>query len=307
MEDIVFRISRHYLSGIIGIIGLCGVTWALRRYLSNTEKTQNKYYTKPEELNNQSSLSILRPARDNIYIFWNGSVNSTYLLIDYLQQDKIIQPLYIERYTIRKALEHDLLERYTAQYTASKSNPGIRSEGTGNSSILEYLSEVARMKKTQMQELAQLAILRRIIINQYSEFTANFLPTKYITVIEKDLDFSQAFYDSLRELKLAPVVYTGIELYEQAARYISHLQAIDSSCKIVMGYSRDSHLTPVILKLLATWKELNRKNGTRGTNEKHRLGWIGLPLARTDNETIKYLASNSINREVMRFLYVKQG
>ena len=120
MDDIILRVSRHYITGIIGILGLGAATYAIRRYLSNNEKTSSTYYTRTDELNTIHNLtSLANPSARKIYIFWNGSFNSTYLLLDYLQQDYILQPIYIERYTIRKALEHEQLLKYTAEYNLS--------------------------------------------------------------------------------------------------------------------------------------------------------------------------------------------
>ena len=307
MDDIILRISRHYITGIIGILGLGAATYAMRRYLSNNEKATSTYYTRTDELNTIPNLaSLIHPSAKKIYIFWNGSFNSTYLLLDYLQQDYIVQSMYIERYTIRKALEHEQLKQYTAEYNKSKqqSTQQTTQQSTQLTNaecsprVLEYLADVAKMKRQQSLESSQITILRRVITNQYPEFRANLLPTRYITVIEKDLAHSQRFYDALRVLRLQPLEYAGIELYEQSARYIAHMPIIGitpssahpaSPDKIVMGYSQDSHLTSIIKKIE---KDLN-------TNSRHK---IDLPLASISNSTIKYLASEKINKEVMRFI-----
>jgi len=303
MDDIILRVSRHYITGIIGILGLSAATYAIRRYLSNNEKTTSTYYTRPDELNAIHNLtSLANPSARKIYIFWNGSFNSTYLLLDYLQQDYILQPIYIERYTIRKALEHDQLLRYTAEYNNSRTS-GIKC----NTTILEYLANIAKMKRQQSQEISLLTTLRRVITNQYPEFRANLLPTRYITVIEKDLAHSQRFYDALRVLRLQPLEYAGIELYEQASRYVAHMpnnieqiEALSSgqssNQKIIMGYSQDSHLTSIIKKIE---KEKDKDKETKYINSRYK---IDLPLADISNSTIKYLASEKINKEVMRFI-----
>jgi hypothetical protein len=306
MDDIILRVSRHYITGIIGILGLGAATYAIRRYLSNNEKTTSTYYTRTDELNTIHNLtSLANPSARKIYIFWNGSFNSTYLLLDYLQQDYILQPIYIERYTIRKTLEHDQLLKYTAEYKQSKQQSKQQSNLQTNTQcapiILEYLANVAKMKRQQSQEISQLTTLRRVIANQYPEFRANLLPTRYITIIEKDLAHSQRCYDALRVLKLQPLDYAGIELYEQASRYVAHMpsniEQIDalsggqsSNQKIVMGYSQDSHLTSII-------KKIEKDLTTNSTRYK-----IDLPLADISNSTLKYLASQKINKEVMRFI-----
>jgi len=305
MDDIIVRVSRHYLTGIIGIIGLGAATYLMRRYLSNNEKTTNAYYTRSDELDNTmngaTSISIplaTNPSARKITIFWNGSFNSTYLLLDYLQQDYIIQPLYIERYTIRKALEQEQLRKYTAEYNESRSASAVQC----NPKVLKYLADVAKMKRQQEKEISQIATLRRVITRQYSEFRSNLLPTRYITVIEKDLIHSQAFYDALRELDLSPLKYSGIELFEQASRYISNMpsskpginsqEQLETNSKIIFGYSQDSHMTSIALHII----QITNKKENKKANK------IELPLSSISNNTIKYLATENINKEVIRFL-----
>ena len=287
MDDVILRISRHYLTGVVGILGLGAASYLIKRYLSNTEHTTNAYYTRMDELAHGANIAALATSSRKVFIFWNGDFNSTYLLLDYLQQDYIIQPLYIERYTIRKALEHDLLEKYTSQYNQSKLSP---SNAKCPPAVLEYLADVAKMKRQQTLEITQMTTLRRVITRQYPEFQANLLPTQYITVIEKDLAYSQNFYDALRALDLPSLEYAGIELYEQAARYFAHLpmDKSNSNQKVMIGYSLDSHLTPIIQKI--------ENNLTLSRNK------IDLPLAKIPNADIKYLAAAKFNKEVVRFL-----
>lgn len=306
MDDIILRISRHYITGIAGILGLGAAIYGIRRYLSNNEKTTSTYYTRSDELNAMPNLvSLIHSSSKKIYIFWNGSFNSTYLLLDYLQQDYIIQTLYIERYTIRKALEHEQLQKYTAEYNQSKLESKQEPNSKCSPRILEYLADVAKMKRQQELEISRIATLRRIITNQYPEFRANLLPTRYITIIEKDLAHSQKFYDALRELNLSPLKYAGIELFEQASRYVAHMPStnnttsqtnLENSGKIVLGYSQDSHLTSIIQQITHRTRQDKAKIENKKENK------IDLALARISNNTIKYLASEKINKEVIRFL-----
>lgn len=305
MDDIILRISRHYITGLTGIFGLGIATYFIRRYLSNTEKTTNAYYTRSDELETNFNLpSLIHSSARKIYLFWNASFNSTYLLVDYLQQDYIVQPLYIERYTIRKTLEHELLEKYTDEYNNSRTN-NVKCDTI----ILEYLAEVAKMKRKQDNEISQITTLRRVITNQYPEFRYNLLPTRYITTIEKDLTHSQQIYDVLRELNLPPLEYVGIEFFEQSSRYLKHIPSNPSKPsnpsnlrntpeyieKVVFGYSKDSYLTPIIQNIM---KKIQIKNQMQNATRNN----IDLPLAGITNNTIKYLASQKINKEVIRFL-----
>lgn len=324
MNDIIFRISRHYITGIIGILGLGVATYGIRRYLSNHAKTTNTFYIRADEQNTIPNLKILSPNVKHIYIYWNGSFNSTYLLLDYLLQDYIIQPLYIECYTIRKNLEQETLQKYTIEYNLSK----LQKHANYSSNKLEYLTEIAKIKKKQENEMSQMVILRRVITKQYPEFHANLLPTQYITMIEKDLEYSQKFYDIIRELNLSSLECTGIEFYEQASRYILHLPEINTNLNkininnalnnkhVIMGYSQDSHLISTIKIInqkldnkLNNKLENNLKNKIENTldnkfskpiqNSRYN---IDLPLKGISNNTIKYLAYEKINREVLRFL-----
>jgi len=305
MDDIIFRISRHYLTGVVGLLGLGAATWAIRRYLSNVAYATNTYYTSPDELVPGSSLASLSASR-KIYIFWNGDFNSTYLLLDYLQQDYIVQPMYIERYTIRKALENDQLTQYTREYNQSRASESKAC----NTNVLEYLAAVAKMKRQQASETSQMTTLRRVITNQYPEFRSNLLPTRYITVIEKDLAHSQRIYDAIRELNLPTIEYSGIEMFEQASRYVAHLplassinddnESIISKEKVVMGYSQDSHLTKIIKKIENKLQQ--SKSGLGSSHISSAIYKIDFPLANIPSNTIKYLASEKINKEVIRFL-----
>lgn len=302
MDDIILRISRHYISGIMGILGLSATAYLLRRYFSNNEKTTNGYYIRNDELNSYQLSSIINNSSSRkITIFWNGSFNSTYILLDYLQQDYIIQPLYIERYTIRKALEKELLEKYTIEYNQSKQNTNIKCSST----VLTYLTDIARIKQTQEQEISHIADLRRMILNQYPEFHTNLLPTRFITNIEKDLPHSQKFYDAIRKLHLHSLEITGIELYEQATRFIANSpnlnisnnsnnsdnsDNINSDNKVIICYSQDSHLTSIIKKI---------EHDLQLNTSKCK---IDLPLANLSNTTIKHLASSKFNKKIIQFL-----
>jgi hypothetical protein len=267
------------------MIGLGVVTYLIKRYLSNTTATTNGYYVKPDSsrMSNEPSGNILvnlaAQEKDNsekgiVYIFWNGDMKSTYLLIDQLLQDKIIQPLYVERYTIFKTLEHEQLEKYTKLYNTNRK--------ACTTSVLEYLTGVAKLKRQQSKETNQIEILRNAICNQYAEFKMNILPTRFITTIAKDLSYSQEFYDIINSImqksELTTCQINGIEFYEQASRYIKHSQlSINSKLsRVILGYSKESHLMEIIKKINA--------------NTNPAFNRIEMPLKYIDNESIRYLA-----------------
>jgi hypothetical protein len=283
MEDIILRISRNYIFGIGGIVSLGLSTWLIKRYLSNTKAATNDYYLKQDEINVMPNIKLISDNNEpiTVYIFWNGDMKSTYLLIDQLLQDKIIQPLYIERYTILKALEHDQLEKMTKEYNINKDNC--------NTKTLEYLADVARIKRKQSHELIQLNNIRKIILKQYPEFHSNFLPTRYITTITKDLQQTQKVFDIIKEISY--LKYKGIELFESVLRYIKNTPNLKG--RILIAYSKDSSLMPIIRKI-----ESKIESIIGGQKDS----MLELPLRNIDNTSIKYLATEVVKNDVMRYL-----
>lgn len=284
MEDIILRISKNHIFGLGSLISLGIATYFIKRYLSNTTATTNGHYIKDNE-----HITLPNNTTTPIYIFWNGDINSTYLLIDQLLQDKIIQPLYIERYTIFKALEYETLEKMTAEYNRNKANPdssGNDSSGSNsNKKVLEYLEDVARLKRQQSKEIAQLDFIRKLIVKQYPEFRNNLLPTRYITTITKDLALSQIFFDQVKQF--SHLEYQGIEFYEQALRYIKHEPNING--RVMLGYCKDSRLMKIIKKIE---NKLQYQMGTK----------LEIPLENIDNQAVRYLATEIMRNDIMRVL-----
>lgn len=289
MEDIVVHISRNYITGLTGLSILGVATYLIRRYLSNTSATSNNHYIKSSEVQTHNPILGLSSQSRIVYIFWNGDLPSTYLLLDQLQLDKIVQPLYIERYTIIKTLEHDTLTKYT-----SIDNKVISNDMKNK--VIEYLKSIARIKKNQNTEISHLDVLRRLICNQYPEFANNLLPTKYITSIAKDLEFTQYIYDVLKNDKLLDI--QGIELYEEANRYIKNEISIrNNPGKCYLGYTQDSkviHCIPILDKKIQDYIKVYPR--TRKFN-------LETPLQTMNRENLKYLANNLIKNEIMRFLF----
>jgi hypothetical protein len=284
MEDLIFRISKNHIFGLGSIISLGVATYLIKRYLSNEKSTTNNYYLKTEENIAIPNLKLTVSTDSTnstsplvVYIFWNGDVNSTYLLIDQLLQDKVIQPLYIERYTILKALEHNTLEKLTATYNHNKSGCDAKT--------LEYLADVARLKRKQSKELTQLEFIRKMILKQYPEFNGNFLPTQYITTITKDLAQTQAFFDQLQNFQ--HLDYKGIEFFEQALRYVKYVPSLNG--RVLLGYNKDSRLMKILKKM---------ENSIILQNKRK----IEIPLQHIDNQAIRYLATEIVKNDVMRVL-----
>jgi hypothetical protein len=298
-------LKKQFVFPIASILGLGLFTYLTKRYLNTEKQTTNQYYIKTDEsptglwhkgsapyehtrttpnltLTTQSGLNNI------IYVFWNGDLNSTYLVIDLLLQDKIVQPLYIERYTIIKSLEYDNLESLTKKYSLIKNKNTSEAITSINQKIKQYLEDVARIKRSQNNEISQITLFRKMIIMQYPEFQQNFLPTQYITTITKDLKHTSDFFNILKDTN--PLYYNGIEFLEQALRFTKHFtkQKTNSSPRILIGYSRDSKNIDLVKKILA------------------RIGnKLELPLQDINNQDVSYLAVNFFPNDIMQYFKSK--
>ena len=72
-------------------------------------------------------------------------MSSTYLLIDLLLQDKVIQPLYIERYTIIKDLEKDKLESLARDTIQEKDKLKDNKGNYKNKNNTSFLKNIASL------------------------------------------------------------------------------------------------------------------------------------------------------------------
>jgi hypothetical protein len=281
MDLITFTLSKNHLWSALSIAGLAGITYLTNRYVKNTEQTTNQTYYKPLEI-----LSGNANANANkIYIFWNGDMSSTYLLLDLLLQDKIIQPFYIERYTIIKNLEKDKLEKLSRDITN-------KAKLLNNKSI----TNIAYLKKEQDYELKQLEILRLMILTQYPEFKNNLLPTTYITTIAKDLDYTSKFYNALLEIK--PIHSKDIELIEQIGRFLKYyfkcvkgdkcnteVKCIEP--RVIFGCNKDYKNRELLINLL-------KKNIIFESNIS-----LDIPLLEIDKKNLKFMAVGLVPSNIM--------
>jgi hypothetical protein len=272
MDDLIFRITKNQLFGATSILAIAGFTYLAKRYLSNVEKSTNQYYIKPTEQITIPNLNVLKPSESetskHVFVFWNGDDSSTYVLIDLLQQDYIIQPLYIERFTIIKQLEGTKLEALARQY---KDKP--------ETNQYKYLQDIAKIKKIQSNELIQLDIKRKIILNKYNQFQNNLLPTVYITTIAKDMDFTSSFFIALKEHQ--PMYYDGIEFLEQVIRFLNNYSSSRGK-RIILGYNKDSKNMILIRNMLKKIKQ-----GVIDNKEIKNIK-IDIPLEDVSSSEIKY-------------------
>ena len=293
MEIITLTLSKNHLWSALSVAGLAGITYLTNRYIKNTEATTNKTYYKPFEISN--NLNLLKPRNKSInYIFWNGDISSTYLLIDLLLQDKIIQPLYIERYTIIKELEKDELENIIKKQKQKQQNNKDKEKDKDNRNHTldsNYLKNIVLLKKTQDYELKQLEIVRLMILGKYPEFSNNLFPTTYITSIEKDLEMTSLFYNALQTIK--PIYYDGIDLIEQVLRYIKYSGYIKQSNtipRIILGCTKDYKNEKLLTKLI----------------DINIVSIIDFPLKNSDNSIVKTMSVNLFPNDIMKYFLSKK-
>ena len=308
MNLITLTLSKNHLWSALSIAGFAGVTYLTNRYVKNTEQTTNKTYYKPFEItNNINNLNNLSKHNTNAiinYIFWNGDISSTYLLIDLLLQDKIIQPLYIERYTIIKELEKDKLETLARDNIQKKDNINNINTTTNklkdnkgnykNKNNTTFLNSIASLKKSQEYEIKQIEILRSMILAQYPEFKNNLLPTTYITTIGKDLEYTSKFYTAIQEIK--PIHCDGIDLIEQVIRFLKYYDKINNNMnnyntvsRIILGCNKDYKNINLLYNLI-------KKNiaSNEGIN-------LDIPLFDMDDKTVKFMAIKFFPNDIMQY------
>ena len=330
MDLITLTLNKNHLWTGLSFVGLGTFTYLTNRYLTNTKETSNQTYYKPcEVIKGIPNLTILNNTNNNntnntnniTYIFWNGDMNSTYILLDLLLQDTIIQPLYIERYTIIKVLEKDTLETIlknenknntnnantnTNNNNSSKNNNGIQSNS--NKKYESYLKNIVLLKKKQDYELKQLEVLRLMIVSKYPEFKNNFLPTTYITSIAKDLDMTSHFFNTIKEIK--PLYCDGIDFIEQVLRYIKYSGYINNRnennnnknknvnnnvnnnvSRIILGCNKDYKNYDLVLKL-----------NTKNTNN---IVFLDIPLKEIDNIILKQRCNSFFSNDIIMYFLSK--
>jgi len=312
MDLITLTLTKNHLWSAVSVLGLAGVTYLTNRYVKNTELATNQTYYKPfETLQNYNVFSNNANASKNLlhinYIFWNGDIASTYILVDLLLQDKIIQPLYVERYTIIKDLEKDKLE------TLARDNSKLKDKNGNykNLNNTKFLNSISSLKKAQGYELKQVEILRLMILKQYPEFSSNFLPTTYITTIAKDLEFTSNFYNALLELK--PIHNEGIDFIEQITRFLKYYDKIKNgngngngdgngtTKRILLGINKDYKNKELLVNL--SKKNIISINSLSSENNIGigSLGSLDMPLLDMDKTNVKYMAVQFFPNDIMKY------
>ena len=303
MELITLSFSKNYIWVGLSTIGLGALTYFANRYNNNTTETTNQTYYKPIEVkkyngngnfninNNNNNFNTINSNKPLTYIFWNGDVGSTYLIIDLLLQDKIVQPLYVERYTIIRTLEGERLK----SLVNDKKNSFLEKSRTKNideNNNTKFLNQISSLKRSQDYEIKQLEMLRLMILGQYPEFRNNFLPTTYISTIAKDLEYTSQFYNTLKDI--SPVFCDGIDFIEQVMRFLKHYNnilgsSLDTSniikSRIILGCNKEYKNLDLLIKL----------------QKKGLVVGIDFPIIDMDIKTVKYMAVEFFPNDIMKY------
>ena len=179
------------------------------------------------------------------------------------------------------------------------SNKDSISNKDSNNSIIHnnYLKNIVLLKKTQDYEVKQLEILRLMILTKYPEFSNNLLPTVYITSIQKDLEMTSFFFNTIQEIK--PLYYDGIDFIEQLLRYIKYSGYIKNNTNINTEYNTIFNTVPRIILGCNT----NYKNSDLLLKliNKNIISLIDLPLKNINNEELKYICTNFFPNDIMKY------
>jgi len=284
MDLITLSFSKNYIWAGLSTLGLGAITYFTNRYINNTAETTNQTYYKPIETKNYNgnmSINSINGNKPITYIFWNGDVGSTYLIIDLILQDKIVQPLYIERYTIIRSLENERLKKLVND----KKNSFLEKSRDENNNT-KFLKQISTLKHSQDYEIKQVEMLRLMILAQYPEFRNNFLPTTYITTIAKDLEYTSQFYNTLQNI--SPPLCDGIEFIEQVMRFLKHYNGIlevESKPRIILGCSKEYKNLDLLIKL----------------QKKSLVVGIDFPIIDMDDKTVKYMAVEFFPNDIMKY------
>lgn len=193
---------NKYFGYLLGIISLFLLYQLLqKRYKHNKFITENKYYIDDIEI--IPNINYYLYSKNNIiYLFWNGNLNSTYILY-YLLIDKglPVQTIYIKNYTINENLKNNTNYK------------NIKHSNNNKTFESEYYK--------QNEELKRMNDIRKIIYEDYPFCKSLFLPTFYVYCIHKNLNFTQNFKKNTQF-----IVRPNINTIERIIRF-SHYSKIN--------------------------------------------------------------------------------
>ncbi len=277
----------HYVQNNYKVLALSffvifSLNYLVQRYSNTVKKTSNQIYTMPHEHIPNSDLQLLSTLdtihQEKHFVFWNGNMQSTYHIITLLRKGYIVQPIYLEEYTISRLLGIDKLQELVKDYKVT----GIIQDSETD----EYLKYLKQLKHKQSLDINKMARLRTMIKHQYSEFSKNLLPTHYVSSIQKDLQHTQTFSNQLQKIDM--IHSNHIEFIEQCSRfskyYTYHQKDKDKMklYKIDLPLTQDSKTFENFQKLLQL--DINQSS--------HLFNRIKLPIIDLDKEKIKINALN---------------
>ena len=293
MDLITLSFPKNYIWSGLSIAGLGLITYLTNRYMKNTTDTSSQIYHKSNEtifgIPNLNYLTGRATTNKLNYIFWNGDLGSTYLVLNHLMQDQVVQPIYIERYSIVKALEEDNLNNILNKKQINKPL---------SNDDKELLKEISEIKRIQNKESKDLEILRQMILKHYPEFKFNFLPTLYVSNIQKDLKHTSGFYDIVKESKTT--ITNGVELLEYMTRFMKHYFQEDETNNTDTGIDTDSNNKQILIAFTNQYKNIEiLKKIISNQYFKN----VKMPFITIDKETVRYMAVEFLpNSIIMGFL-----
>ena len=273
-----------------------------QRYSKTSSITNNKFYTRTNEFAKQIPIKHLDTRK--LYTFWNGNTQSTYHLTMLLKQGHIIQPLYIEEYTILKGIDNDkiseiinhfksnLQTKQTTHATLGNSIGNSTSNSTNNPVLDTYITYLKRIKAKQSKEITVMENMRKIIKKQLPEYESNFLPTMYITAIAKDMSMTNEFARLVK--KVNPLYEDHFEVIEQMFRFAKYFAPRGTSSEpsiiIDIPLTTDSNCYSTFQKV----QELDTSNTSNTSNilGTANISKVYFPLLNKDldKEKIKIIA-----------------
>ena len=301
MDLITLSFPKNYIWSGLSVAGLGLLTYLTNRYMKNTVDTSSQIYHKSNEtisgipnlnyLTGRGNTNQINNPNHNTnklnYIFWNGDLGSTYLVLNHLMQDQVVQPIYIERYSIVKVLEEDNLNNIL------KKNQINKPLSNDDKNLLKEISEIKRL---QNKESKDLEILRQMILKHYPEFKFNFLPTLYIANIQKDLKHTSGFYDIVKESKTA--ITNGVELLEYMTRFMKHYFQADET----NNTDTDTNTNNKQILIAFTNQYKNLEILKKIISNKYFKN-VKMPFITIDKETVRYMAVEFLpNSIIMGFL-----
>jgi hypothetical protein len=174
--------SKLVKYGLLLITFILGVLYLNKRYKTNCEALENKFYQDTKEIISGINYLLYHPSKIR-YIFWTGGYSSTFILIQALIIEGYpVQPIYIKCQTLD--------DKFSIQG-----------------------------KQSQQKEIETMSRLRSTILTDYPHLKPMFLPTMYVYSIKKDYDISNKFRQVYKQFSFFS---PDVNQFERLARFSIH-------------------------------------------------------------------------------------